>query len=105
MLEKLDVADLRRRLETDAELVNATVGRSYLRPGGQQLNAAFTDAIFVGLMEQLTPGNSPKQAALKERLVGLAKDEDLVEPTTRATADEETVKARLAIAREALAHV
>jgi hypothetical protein len=103
-LQDLDAADLRRRFTTAAKLLNVKVGRAYLRPGGQQLNAAFTDAVFVALMERLAPNHVIDQSGLEERLIGLAKNEDLVEPTTRATADEETVKARLAITREALSN-
>lgn len=84
-----------------SELVLVGAGRRILRPGGSQINAAFTDAVFVGLMRRLEVGPPIEAEEAGETLHQLAGNAEMVEATTRATADEEIVKKRLAISTQA----
>ena len=102
-MEGVDKDEITRRFTKANELIQATEGRSLLRPGGNQINAAFTEALLVGLMARLSQKTAPDVASIAKILAGLAKNADLEETTTRATADEEIVKRRIAITVDALA--
>jgi len=101
-LSDLDIAGLEKRFKRAAQLIAQGPGEASLRPGGSAVNAALTEAVFVGLMRRLDAGDiAPEMAASgMERLV---KEPDLAAAIGRATADEESVRKRLALAAKAFA--
>jgi hypothetical protein len=104
-LDGVDPKATRGTFASASSLLSTTVGRDFLRPGGTQLNAAFTEAVFVGLMTRLVSGKAVDEALLRAALRALGNNAELEAATTRATADEEVVRQRLAIAKEALAGI
>ncbi|PJJ61385.1 DUF262 domain-containing protein [Compostimonas suwonensis] len=92
--------DLEERFTKAADLLLSGPGAGVLRPGGNAVNAALTEALFVGLMRALEIRDfSPKEIA--DASSRLALSPDLSNATQRATADEESVRRRLAIVTEA----
>ena len=61
-----------------------------------------TEAIMVGTMRRLEAG-TPKPDMLRGAVDTLVQDDAFVDAITRATADEENVKTRLALATRVLA--
>lgn len=102
-LDRLNVNELDRVFSAAAELLLAGPGRSALRRAGSQINAAFTDALFVGLMRRLDTGRDISAETVRGVVSALERDEELLLSIARATADEETVRSRLAIATAAFA--
>lgn len=77
-------------------------GQSALRKASTQVNAAQTEAIYVGLMRRLERG--PVHASdLSAAVEALRNDTEFNAATTRATADEEPVATRLRLATDAFA--
>lgn len=101
-LEDLDVQGIERRFRRAAVLIATGPGEASLRPGGAAINAALTEAVFVGLMRRLEADDidSSAAAAGMERLL---KEPELGVVIGRATADEESVRKRLALATKAFA--
>jgi Protein of unknown function DUF262 len=101
-MEGLAADDVRDRFALAAQLIEAAGGQPRLRPGGTQLNAALTEALFVGLMRRLATSeiHGETVASVLQALAGQAA---LVDATSRATADEESVRTRLEIATSAFA--
>jgi hypothetical protein len=97
-LDRLSADDLARIFGRAAELLLAGPGRSALRRAGSQINAAFTDALLVGLMRRLDTGRDITPTEVRSVVSALERNEELVSSIARATADEETVRNRLAIA-------
>lgn len=78
-------------------LLNAA-GSSAFRHLSSQVNVAFTEAIMVGLMRRLEAGEpKPTSQAIKNSFAQLTSDNRFLDSITRATADEESVKYRLAL--------
>ncbi|MGB2756600.1 MAG: DUF262 domain-containing protein [Acidimicrobiia bacterium] len=86
-----------------AQLVAAASGRNALRPQGSQVNAALTEAIFVGLMRRLGSDPTPDEAAVRAAIDRIHSNESLVVAVSRATADEDAVRTRLEAATTAFA--
>jgi hypothetical protein len=101
-LDDLDVEEIEKRFKRAALLIAQGPGEGTLRPGGSAVNAALTEAVFVGLMRRLDADDiDPSVAAAgMERLL---KEPDLNVVIGRATADEESVRKRLALATKAFA--
>lgn len=83
-----------------SSVLDKSVGGAVLRKSSAQVNAARTEAVFVGIMKRLDQG------ALSEDQVRLAVatlDEDRIfdDATSRSTADENVVEARLRAAMAA----
>ncbi|MGC3993074.1 MAG: DUF262 domain-containing protein [Propionicimonas sp.] len=84
-----------------AEAISRLAGSWALRrEGNAQVNAAQTEAIFVAVMEALTAGPAPEDLLL--RIEVLKADEEFDRATSRATADNDSVKLRLSRARQLL---
>lgn len=74
-------------------------GPSAFRYQSRQVNVALTEAVMVGLMRRLEVGDpKPTAQAIVESLEKLTVDAKFLDAITRATADEESVKYRLALA-------
>jgi hypothetical protein len=86
-----------------SDLVASTAGRDALRPQGYQINAALTEAIFVGLMRRLDHGSAPDPAKVQTAIDEIRSDERMQSVVSRATADEESVRKRLEVATASLA--
>jgi len=102
-LRKLDEGRVRALFSEAAAMLTAGPGRRALRPGGSQVNAAFTEAVFVALMRRLESGSvrSEDVATATQRL----ESEDLGTSITRATADEDSVRRRLNAATSLFAQI
>lgn len=86
------------RFKTAAELLWDGPGRTALRwAGNRAVNAALTEAVFVGLMRRLDIDPAPDPQAIKGVMERLQRSERLTAAVTRATADEESVRTRLAV--------
>lgn len=88
-----------------AQILEDGVGPAALRFGGNQVNAALTEADFVGLMRRLDSVEPPDPGDVRSAL-----DKMLAEPgfeiaISRATADEESVRTRLSAALQAFATI
>jgi hypothetical protein len=101
-LQDLDVQGVERRFRRAALLIAQGPGVDSLRPGGAAINAALTEAVFVGLMRRLEAGDV-KSAAAAAGMGRLLKEPELAVAIGRATADEESVRKRLALATRAFA--
>lgn len=96
---------VRTRFTQTAELLNNTVGKDGLRRTGYQINAALTEALFVGLMRRLDHGDPIPPGAVSGAVALIRGNEELQEAIARATADEENVRTRLEVATAAFAEV
>jgi hypothetical protein len=106
-LENLDIGAIREDFAQASRLLAGAGGRTALRPGGTQLNAALTEAVFVGLMRRLAaqPARLVEKKPLTQALSTLSSIAGFEAATTRATADEESVRRRIEIATTALSTV
>lgn len=94
---------LRELFEKACETLLNNVGKSAFRFQSKQLNTALTEAVMVGLMRCLEVGDTTALAAgLTGALEELINDKKFIESITRATADEEGVKYRLALSTKVL---
>lgn len=86
------------------ETANSALGPSAFRPA-RSMNAAAFDSIAVALARRLEHGPIMDHVKLKRAFDGLAKNDDYVAATSRATADEASVSARLTLATQAFADI
>ena len=101
-LQDLPAKDLADKFECSCELLMGGPGRMALRRGSGQINAALTEALFVAIMRRLDTPQELTAMQVSAAVDVLDKDADLAAAVTRSTADEESVKARLAIAARRL---
>jgi hypothetical protein len=80
-------------------------GQAALRSGSRQVNAALTEAVLVGLLRRLDAGSVPEPEAVTEAIKQLHTNSDLQPAISQATADEEAVRTRLAVATQIFASV
>jgi hypothetical protein len=83
-------------------LLVAGPGRAALR-GGRQINAALSEAVFVGVARRLDAGGAPSPEAVTSAVEAMLADPELTPAISQATADEESVRTRLAIATRTFA--
>jgi hypothetical protein len=76
-------------------------GRAALRYQSNQVNAALSEALVVGLMRRLDLGPAPQPEIVSAKVAELTSNEALASAIVRATADEESVRVRLAEATSA----
>lgn len=85
-----------------AEIIDEDAGRNAFRLRSQQVTAALTEAVMVGLMRRLASGSDrPDPAAVAKVIEDLKGDNTIFEALTRSTADEEQVRTRLNAATRA----
>lgn len=92
-----EVSEATRLFQLAAERLAAGPGQSALRKASSQVNAAQTEAVFVALMRRLQKGDIGP-AEVTRACNALSKDEAFDAATTRSTADELVLQARLRIA-------
>jgi hypothetical protein len=100
-LQGLSSDTLRERLEVAAALLVAGPGGGALRLGKGQVNSALTEAVFIGLMRRLDTGSPVDPDQIQNALAQMHQDDGFVNAVSRATADEESVRTRLAVATQA----
>lgn len=102
-LEGISPADIRERFQTATTLLDKGAGQAAFRGKGRQVNAAFAEAVLVGLLRRLDVEPHPSPMAVRDAVAELENHPDLQEVVSRATADEENVRRRLAIATKTFA--
>jgi hypothetical protein len=102
-LKGFPVDVVKDRFAESARIVSEGPGGSALRGRGKAVNAALTEAIFVGLYRQLESGTAPDPTEVGDAIGRMLQNPDFDTAISRATADEENVRTRLAVATAALA--
>jgi hypothetical protein len=87
------------------QLIEADVGPQALRWQSNQVNAALSEAILVGLMRRLDSGIDITPEEVARAIRSLLEDTRIVPAISRATADEDSVRTRLGLATQAFASV
>jgi len=90
--------------QTTIEKVNAAIGMRAFRII-RALNAAAFDAVMVGLAKRLDAGPAPADGAVSAAYDELVANDEFRQACERATADEENVRKRLALATAAFAGI
>lgn len=90
--------------EDAAVLLAEGPGGAALRKGGGQVNAARSEAVFVGLMRTLAKRHLDS-LAVSTAVARLSSDDEFEAASSRATADEAVVKARVRISADAFGRV
>lgn len=96
-LDRFPVEQIRNLFVSASEALLAGPNRAALRPGGTRINAAFTEAVYVGLMRRLERG-PVEPADVAQATTELETDPDLSAAITSGTAEEENVRTRLSVA-------
>ncbi|MCY3576118.1 MAG: DUF262 domain-containing protein [bacterium] len=104
-LNELDFTLIRDRFTSTSHLIAEGPGANALRPQGRQVNAALTEAMFVGLMRRLDDADMPDVDALTDATAKMKDDENLLFAVSRSTADEDQVSKRLEISTSYLAGI
>jgi len=98
-------AELRILFESTTDAILAGVGPKAFKPR-RAVNAALVDAIMVGVAKRIrAKGDLSDPRLLKAPYQALLRDEDFSAATSRATADEESVKTRLELGTNSFADV
>jgi hypothetical protein len=103
-LEKQGEAELTQLFESVVLTLRRGIGVRAFRPKAA-VNAAVLDSVMVGIATRLAKSPITQPEDLKKAYSALLATPKYVEATTRATADEENVRQRLAFARDAFANV
>lgn len=98
-LEGFPADELKGLFRKAAGLLFEAEGRSALRVQSSQVNAAFTEAIFVALMGRISSGREISDRQVRGALQKLVSDPAMATAISGSTATEEYVKARLSIAQ------
>lgn len=96
--------DAGKVFEAAAAALLAGPGPDALRSRGRQVNAALTEALFVGLMKRLAQGPAPLKGVTRASNA-MRRNAGFMEAVSRSTADEDFVKRRLDVATAAFARV
>jgi hypothetical protein len=104
-LDGLSTEVVKARFEQASALLGSSGGRAALRTRGGAVNAALTEALLVGLARRLDLGVPPTTQSVAEAVRAIVEDPDLDAAISRSTADEESVRTRLAIATKAFATI
>ena len=88
MLDSLNADLLRDRFDTAARLLNESVGRAALRTRGGAVNAAFTEALLVGLTRRLDAADQPEPSHVAQAVQQIVADPALDIAISRATVFE-----------------
>ncbi|MEN3538690.1 DUF262 domain-containing protein [Microbispora sp. ZYX-F-249] len=104
-LESLSAELVETRFRLAAQLINEGAGPRALRRQSAQINTALTEAIFVGLIRRLDADASVTAADVGQAIERLLGNKRLEPAISRATADEESVRTRLAVTTQAFAAI
>lgn len=100
----LDTQQIEDRFIAAARVLFEAEGMSALRPVGSAVNAAWTEAVFIGLMKRLEDG-AVGFSAVRDVLENLRATPEFVQATARATADLDSVQTRMRLAIAAFAGI
>lgn len=103
-LAKHDSNELTALFETTISVIYGAIGTRAFRLKNA-VNAAILDSIMVGIAARLATGPITAPGQVKAAYATLLTKTDYLNATGRATADEESVKTRLRLAKEAFAAV
>ncbi|HXV04560.1 MAG TPA: DUF262 domain-containing protein [Solirubrobacterales bacterium] len=104
-LTDLPVDRLRNQFSSVAEVIQNGPGPDALRYGSRQVNAALTEAIFVGMMRRLEAASPPNPSLISDVIGSMHEQPGFDLAISRATADEESVRTRLFVATQAFAGI
>jgi hypothetical protein len=104
--EDLDLPELQSRFEAAADVILRTIGRRAFRLG-TQVNAAILDSVFTGIMSRISQGSYEhvSDQEWQQAYDTLLKNENYIDAVTKATANEQSVSARLRASRDAFAEL
>jgi hypothetical protein len=103
-LDNLKKSDLANEFKQAISIARTSLGDKPFRIGSS-LNAAIFDAVMVGIVARLAKGPIIKPQELQNAYVKLLQNSAFEAAYVRATSDDESVRNRLKIARDALAAV
>jgi hypothetical protein len=95
---------LKNVFESTVSLIRGGVGVSAFRPK-HTVNAAVVDSLMFGVASRIAAGPVTSESDLRAAYDILLNNAQYQHATTRATADEESVKTRLQLAKAAFANV
>ena len=101
----LSLEVVKSRFDTAASLLVRAVGGRGLRTRGGAVNAALTESMLVGLARRLDLGSVPLPSDVKSAFDATLAAPGFVEAISRATADEDSVRSRLALATAEFARI
>lgn len=104
-LQRLNYEALETSFRNASELIAAADGRQAVRYQSQQVNAALTEALFVGLMRRLDMGGDIETSAVFSAINDIQGNESLGLAISQATANEDSVKTRLEVATKRFAAI
>lgn len=103
-LTKQPEAELRQVFETTVAAILTHIGPKAFRLKSA-VNAAVLDAVMVGVATRISAGPMTEPQNMKAAYETLLSNASFLNATTRATADEESVRSRLKLSKEAFATV
>lgn len=105
-LDEFPEDTVRERFSTACRLLVEGPGRVAVRTAaGRQVNAALTEAVLVGISRRLDAGPVENPAEVGDAVSRLLAEEAFQRTIARATADEESVRTRLALATRIFAAI
>jgi hypothetical protein len=102
-LQRLNHEDLEASFRQASELMASADGRQAVRYLSSQVNAALTEALFVGLMRRLDFQQGIQASDVLSAINDIQNNRDFQVAISRATANEEAVKTRLEVATQRFA--
>ncbi len=100
-LQGLDEESIRDVFRSTCSALNDSLGPTAFRRG-RAINAALVDAVMVGMAERVrNKGGAPEPTKVQAAHASLLENEEFLTAISRATADEESVKARIAFGIDA----
>jgi Protein of unknown function DUF262 len=103
-LAKHNASELTTLFETTITAIHDALGPRAFRLKNA-INAAVLDSVMVGVASRLAKGSIESTEHLTKTYMGLLSNTEYLGATGRATADEESVRTRLRLAKEAFANV
>jgi len=104
-LQRLNHEALEVSFRQASELIAAAEGRQAVRYQSSQVNAALTEALFVGLMRRLDFEQDIETRDVVTAINDIQENKDLQAAISRATANDESVKTRLEVATKRFATI
>ena len=101
---KEELQSLEKVFSTTIALVDKALDGRAFRPS-RPLNAAVFDGVMTGLAQRIATGNEPPPEAVAMAYDALLASAEFKKAWERATADEDNVKTRLRLGREAFAGI
>ncbi len=104
-LQRLNHEALESSFRQASELIASAEGRQAVRFQSRQVNAALTEALFVGLMRRLDFAQAIETSDIYRAINDIQNNEELRIAVSRSTANEESVKTRLEVSTKRFATI